>query len=233
MEQLVQNTNVVDQVYLQLREAIIAGLLVPASLHSVVEFAKEFGVSRTPVREAVLRLADVGMVTIERNKGFRIRSASLEDIRNAFELRLLLEVPAASAAALRVNSELLDSLGETLEAMYSAACAGDYAASVRHHRAFHEAIDASLTNRKISDILTNIRDEIREYVEMSGSRHLLEVADRHVTLLDAIRASDPVAASRAMQTHVLVSATRTPFGYQVRSDWADDLLEIVSNTVNT
>ena len=95
-----------------LREEIITGALAGGSLHSIYGLAERLGVSRTPVRDAVLRLADAGMVAIERNRGVRIRGLSVDDVRKVFEARLLLEVPAAAHAARHGSDELLQELSE-------------------------------------------------------------------------------------------------------------------------
>ena len=70
-----------DRVFASLRESILSGEFPAGSLHSIYRLADLLEVSRTPVREAVLRLADVGLVTIERNRGVRIRGVSVADIR--------------------------------------------------------------------------------------------------------------------------------------------------------
>jgi DNA-binding GntR family transcriptional regulator len=87
-----------DRVYESIRDAIILGELAPGSLHSVYELAKILEVSRTPVREALVRLADQGMVRIERNRGARILQTSAHDLEEIYSIRLMLEVPATFRA---------------------------------------------------------------------------------------------------------------------------------------
>jgi len=83
-------TTATDRVFALLRERIVGGDLVAGSQHSIYRLSEQLEVSRTPVREAVLRLADLGLVEIERNRGVRIRGVSVADVREVFELRLLL-----------------------------------------------------------------------------------------------------------------------------------------------
>src|SRR5918996_737867 len=70
--------------------AIVKGELAAGSLHSVAELADSLGVSRTPVREALIELASRGMVRFERNRGVRVLQTSIRDIEEIFEIRLLL-----------------------------------------------------------------------------------------------------------------------------------------------
>ena len=109
-----------DRVFASLRESILSGEFPAGSLHSIYRLADLLDVSRTPVREAVLRLADIGLVTIERNRGVRIRGVSVADVRAVFELRLMIEVPAAAYAAAHAAMPRMQQLEAELEAMRSA-----------------------------------------------------------------------------------------------------------------
>ncbi|MFT4189442.1 MAG: GntR family transcriptional regulator, partial [Aeromicrobium sp.] len=105
-----------EEVFARLREQILTGQLSAGSRQSIYRLSDSLGVSRTPVREAVLRLADLGLVTVERNRGIVVRGVRAEDVRDVFELRLLLEVPAASAAAAAADAGLVDRLRAALGA---------------------------------------------------------------------------------------------------------------------
>src|SRR5437773_4607603 len=87
-----------ERVYEQIRNAIIMGELAPESRHSVNELATILSVSRTPVREALLKLADQGMVRFHRNVGVVILPTTIHDLEEVFSVRLLLEVPATFQA---------------------------------------------------------------------------------------------------------------------------------------
>src|ERR1700733_6256472 len=99
-----------DQAVAAIREAVRDGALVPGQLYSAYQIAAYLGVSRSPVREALMRLAEAGMVSFERNRGFRIVLPGPRDIAEVFGLRLLLEVPAARQAAGSATTELVAGL---------------------------------------------------------------------------------------------------------------------------
>ena len=98
---------------------------LPGSLHSVAELAETLGVSRTPVREALIELASRGMVQFERNRGVRILQTSIHDLEEIFEIRLMLEVPATAQAVGRMSPAEIRALRGQLTLMEQAAAAGD------------------------------------------------------------------------------------------------------------
>src|SRR6185437_3664832 len=81
-----------------LRNAVAAGVLRAGETHSAYEIAHRLGVSRSPVREALLRLSESNIVRISRNRGFTVVEPDAREIREIFDLRLMLEVPAAERA---------------------------------------------------------------------------------------------------------------------------------------
>jgi DNA-binding GntR family transcriptional regulator len=197
-----------DQVFAALRDAIVGGELATGSRHSIYELADRFGVSRTPVREAVLRLADTGMVTVEKNRGVRIRGLSVVEIAEIFELRLLLEVPAARFAAAQADAALLDALVERLEAriagMQAAIAADDVSAFLEHDRGLHDDILAGYANERMRRTVSALRDATQAMgaSTMNRTRGLQEVEVEHLPVVAAIRARNAEAAASAMREHL-------------------------------
>lgn len=193
-----------DEVFVRLREQILTGALAPGSHHSVYRLSDELGVSRTPVREAVLRLADLGLVSIERNRGITIRGVRAEDVRDVFELRLLLEVPAAAGAAEQADDALAERLDSELDAMRRAAVAGDEAAFTRHDRALHAALGEALGNVRLTRELDRLRDsiQVRGVSTIERTRTMADVAEEHAPIVAAVIARDPAAAATAMREHL-------------------------------
>src|SRR5690606_34259105 len=117
--------------------------------HSIYRLSEQLEVSRTPVREAVLRLADLGLVEIERNRGVRIRGVSVADVREVFELRLLLEVPAAAAAARTADDRLRSELIANVAATRRHAEAGNEPDFSRVDRDFHALVASATRNPRL------------------------------------------------------------------------------------
>jgi len=228
---MVDRVNITDQVYAYLRESIVSGELKSGSQHSVYRLAEQLGVSRTPVREAVLRLADTGMVTVERNRGIRIRGVTVEDIRDVFEMRLLIEVPAAAYAARHGGTELRATLVAANEAMKAAAAINDEEEFRRRDRALHGCIADVLGNQRLATTLSSLRDATRARGAWTGnrSRELGEIVSEHAPIVEALLAGDPAAAAARMRAHIVTTGTllmhqvAAMSGEPVPEDWAERL----------
>ncbi|NJC73934.1 GntR family transcriptional regulator [Planosporangium thailandense] len=191
-----------------LRSAILSGELVAGQLYSVQDLADVLGVSRTPVREALIRLASTGMVRFERNRGVRILRNTAEDLEEIFELRLLLEVPAARQAVARMADDDVAELRRCLDGMNDAAAAGDEARLMESDRRFHTIILEAAGNRRLAAFVDSLRDLVQTRgVSTAGtSRTLRDIADEHVPVLERIEARDADGAAGAMRSHVLQTA---------------------------
>jgi DNA-binding GntR family transcriptional regulator len=101
-----------DDIAVLIEEAIVAGELEPGSVLRQEQLSERFGVSRTPVREALRRLAALGLVSFEPNRGVRVRTLSHEDLREAFLVRAELEALVTEVAAQKMTTEALHELEE-------------------------------------------------------------------------------------------------------------------------
>jgi DNA-binding GntR family transcriptional regulator len=181
--------------------AIGDGRLEPSGRYSVAQLAEQLGVSRTPVREALLVLEREGRVRFERNRGVRIVAPTAQEIAEVFELRLLLEVPTTAAAAGRVD---LDALGAELDAMGEATGAADEAAFMDRDERFHAVILAASGNRRLVASVAALRDAVRGRgaSTVGRSRSLEEILGEHRAILEALRAGDADRAAAAMRYHL-------------------------------
>lgn len=216
-----------EQAYGQLRDAILAGELENGSHHSVYRLADQLGMSRTPVREAVLQLADAGLVTIERNRGITIQGLTVDDIRDIFELRLLTEVPAVAYAAAHGSDRFRALLRAESDAMAQAVAQGDGARFRAHDRALHDLIAGELSNDRLSSMLGTLRDATTAHGAWTGdgARELSEIMQEHGLIVDALLSRDPDVAARTMTEHLvqtgtlLMSQSATRTGETVDADW--------------
>lgn len=187
-----------------LRTAVISGELAPGSLHSVQQLATQLGVSRTPVREALIKLAQQGMVRFERNRGVRVLQTSLHDLEEVFALRLLLEVPATRRACAILDSAGRRDLRKVFTAMERAADADDEFALWEHDRSFHRTLLEASGNRRLAQYVDGLRDTVlrRGVSTARSSRSLHDIVSEHLEILVRIEDVDADGAAAAMHDHV-------------------------------
>ncbi|MGW0737227.1 GntR family transcriptional regulator [Streptomyces sp. NPDC002851] len=195
-----------DQLAVAIRDAIRRGELAGGELYSAQELGQRFGVSRTPVREALLRLADAGLVSIEKNRGVRIATTSETDLAEIFTLRLLLEPPAARRAAARMTDDEREQLAAALREMRETA--HDVEAFFAADHRFHEIVLRGSGNRRLADQVSALRNAITLQGRRTVPRHreAPQVIAEHERIARAIAARAPEGAARAMRHHLLSSA---------------------------
>ena len=193
-----------DQVAAAIRAAARSGELEPGRLYSAYVLADQLGVSRSPVREALLRLAEVGLVRFERNRGFRVLLPRAQDIAEVFAIRLALEVPAARRAAAAGPARLAADLTAELDAMRRAAAAVDDVGLMRHDQQLHGLLLTAAGNARAAAIVDNLRDVTRLIgaSTLDGSRSREDVCAEHEPILAAVAAGDPDSAAAAMAEHL-------------------------------
>ncbi|WP_334174564.1 GntR family transcriptional regulator [Pseudoxanthobacter sp.] len=192
------------------RNAIVVGELVPGSLHSVQEIAEKLKVSRTPVREALLKLEELGMVSFERNRGARILETTVHDLEEIFSLRIMLEIPAAHRAAMRVTAADLRRLRPLLDEVRDAykSTSANARAHLEPDARFHRQIALISGSRRLAGILDNLFDQQMIAGGTSGgfTREMEAIYRDHERIYDAIAGHDPAAAAAAMRDHLVTSA---------------------------
>ena len=195
-----------DRLAVEIRDAIRRGDLVGGELYSAQDLGQRFGVSRTPVREALLRLEDAGLVSIEKNRGVRIATTTEADLAEIFTLRLLLEPPAARRAAARMSEQEHAELEAALQEMRDRA--DDVEAFFAADHRFHEVILRGSGNRRLADHVSGLRDAVtlQGRRTIPGHREAAQVIAEHERIARAIAARAPDAAARAMRRHLLNSA---------------------------
>ncbi|MEZ2391770.1 GntR family transcriptional regulator [bacterium RCC_150] len=201
------DSSAAEHVYSWLRSAIINGRLVAGERYSIYRLADELGVSRTPAREAVLKLANLGVIEIERNRGFVVRSLRVEEVRANHEARILLEVPAARAAAKYPSGALIDKLYHHLKRINEAMAQNDHESSLAWDRALHTEILSAGGNSRVVSLAAELRDSSVQAWDVYSSPLVnkndhSEVEGQHYAIVDAIRDSQPQLAAKTMQTHL-------------------------------
>lgn len=201
--QPIASARVVDVVRDQLRSAILAGDIAPGSRLSVPELARQLGVSRSPVREAVLLLVGEGLAVEQSRRGVEVARLELADVLELYELRTSLESLAARHAAERMTSTDLAALRGVLDAQ-GAAAVGD-ARSFREldHR-FHEIVSRTCGNARLARHAALLAREMRLAgpLLVGAPWHLRQSHEEHRTIERALRQRDGPAAENAMRAHL-------------------------------
>ncbi|GAA2722804.1 MULTISPECIES: GntR family transcriptional regulator [Streptomyces] len=182
-----QRYSVRGQVLDALRRALVAGELAPGEVYSGPALAERFGVSATPVREAMQQLALEGAVEVVPNRGFRVTSRSPRDLAELGEVRALLEVPVLLRLARTVPARRWHDLRPLAEDCVRAAATGDRAAYAEADRAFHAGVLELTGNRQLVAVAAEVH---RRAQCPAGARPLAADAAEHVQLLDALVAQD-------------------------------------------
>jgi DNA-binding GntR family transcriptional regulator len=188
-----------------LRAAVMAGELEPGVTYSAPSLAEQFGVSATPVREAMLDLDKEGLVEIVRNKGFRVTSPTAKELDDVTELRALVEVPTIRALAERgVPSSDLARLRPLAAEIEAAAGRRDFVAHVALDLEFHLALLALAGNPRIVELVRSLRMHSRLYGlrDESHREALFASWHEHAELLDRIEARDAAGAEAVMRSHI-------------------------------
>lgn len=196
--------SVADSVFDAVRADIVSGRIPRGTMLSIYQLAEQYGVSRTPAREAVLRLANIGLVTIEKNHGVRIKGLTASDVRDIFHTRILIEVPAAYHAAQNDPPGVRDRFRATMDRLQKAAGENDLQEFIAADRELHDTIISWNGNRKAASIVAQIRDETHALgaSTFADGRSMLEVLAEHEPVYTAILDGDAAAAAANMKTHL-------------------------------
>ena len=197
-------TSVREEVANVLRGAIVSGEMRPGELYSASGLAERFGVSATPVREAMLDLVKQGLVEVVRNRGYKVTVISETDLDHITQIRQLLEPTAAAEAVPHVAAGELDALRELASAIVDAAADGNLVSYINADREFHIRLLTAAGNHRLVRIVDDLRAQTRLYglSALVASGRLVDSAQEHVEMCDLIAAGDAKKLKKLMSTHL-------------------------------
>ncbi len=195
-----------------LRAAIISGEMAPGEVYSAPALGARFGVSATPVREAMVDLSREGLVETVPNKGFRVTAVSDSDLDDIAALRMLIEPPTVREVTPRIPAEAIPALRALAQAIVDQAAAGDLVTYTEADRRFHLAILEYSHNQRLVSLVSDLRSHTRLYglSGMVDRGTLTASAAEHLELVDLIAARDAQGAGSLMRRHI----------GRVRAEWA-------------
>ncbi len=197
-----------DRIYTSIRESILSGEFLPGIELREQYLAERFRVSRSPVRDSLLRLEQENLVTVLPRRGYLVNPISIADVDNMFALRLLIEPACAAAAAHRD-----DTAARGLDRFR------DYAGDRRiqadfcdHNLEFHRAVADLSGNSRLARVAHDLAEQFDRLVRISIDRHRTidtrMLTEEHVGIIDAIQAHDAGAAARLSTSHAIGGRAR-------------------------
>ncbi|MPY48877.1 GntR family transcriptional regulator [Streptomyces acidicola] len=184
--------------------AIVSGQMPPGEVFSAPSLAARFGVSATPVREAMLNLSKRGMVDIVRNKGFRVTAVSEDEMRAIVDVRQLLEAPAVGRLAGVLSGAELGRLRGLAEEIVRGARDADLARYLQADTTFHLTLLKLAGNMRLHNIVADLRAQTRltGLAELVATEELRASAREHLELLELLEAGDAEECERLMVRHI-------------------------------
>lgn len=191
-----------SQIKDRILQLILEGELEPGDRLVETRIAREFGVSQSPVREAIRDLAAVGFLEIEPYRGARVRQFTREEFLDDMEIRGELEAIAARRAATRISRSQLVQLRRLMDEMHALAEAGDAHGQAMTNTEFHRTVVVASGSDALVRAWAVLEPFARTYMTaMAPGTDLVWLGDRHSAIVDALEAGDSSGAASAMRRH--------------------------------
>ena len=200
----------IDSVYARLRDMILANVLRAGQKLVDRDLAEQLGVSRTPVREALGRLAMMGLVEARSRRGFYVRQYTAEDVSDLYEFRKILEANAARMAAENAQPEHLREFDRILvELEAQASNSGNRAKAVELDLEIHNLVAAASGNAALEQSVRNLMDKVMCFIwvdwvdpRSADSAGMAAAHNEHRNLILKIKEGDADGAARLMEAHI-------------------------------
>lgn len=204
MNTKLNNRPLYEDVAERLREQIFSHELAPGSWLDEQSLALAFGISRTPMREAIKVLASEGLVTTKMNKGAYVTEVDRRDLEQIFTVLSLLEGQAAKETAMKASEAQLTQLDNLHHRLEKAAADRDLEQFFEINVKFHDLIQEIAGNKWMNGVIEDLRKvlKLQRRDSLSRSGRLLSSLVEHREILQAILKRDPPAAELAMRKHL-------------------------------
>ena len=196
--------NSTDSAYTYIKNRILEGIYKPSEKLVETQLAKEIGVSRNTLKNALLILEKENLIEIEKNKGAKIKSFSLEEIKNFLEIREALEGIIAKTAAANISNENIGKLESILNQMKCLLEQDKFDDYSQMNKVFHQVIYDCSKNQQAVEMVLVIKAQLTRYhfrtILIPGrTKSSLE---EHTEIVEALKARDPERADAALRNHI-------------------------------
>lgn len=191
-----------EKVHSELKRRIINCEMAPGETVYEEKLISEFGLSRTPIREALLQLKREKLVDIWPRKGIFVKEIVLKDVYEIYQMRIMIESNAAKLVAKQISEERLREFKAGFKELDPIH--GDFLDNFRLDRAFHDFIIESLNNGYLKDVYADLLDLNQRIRILSGRNQtrVVEGIDEHIAIIDAFLLRDEEAVSKLIVKHL-------------------------------
>ncbi|WP_321300624.1 GntR family transcriptional regulator [uncultured Sphaerochaeta sp.] len=192
-------------VYESLKKKIEAGSLSPSENLREVELANQYKVSRNTIKKALLMLERDTLVTIEQNKGAKVRSYSLDEVLDFLELRSVLEGFIIRLACAVLRETDIENMKRILDTMRVLKERQELVSYSQHNQKFHQVIYDACPNKTATNLLMNLKNQMKKY----NTKTILipkrsdQSFGEHEAIFEAVKNGDPQGAESLMITHIM------------------------------
>jgi DNA-binding GntR family transcriptional regulator len=193
-----------EKAYEVLKELILTGRLEQGKLHNEKRLAEVLGVSRTPVREALLELSREGMVHFLPSKGIRVRKITAKQVQEVFEIRRIIEGYIIQSISKTMRDADLKKIEAIIRKQERLAHLGEEVAFIAIDKEFHLFLASRTGNQQMEGILRNLRDQIHlmGIRVIRGGERVNQVLTEHRSILKALKEGDGKRAHKALLQHL-------------------------------
>ena len=193
-----------ELVFTTLRQAILKGEIQPGERLMEIQLAEKMGVSRTPIREAIRKLANEGLVTMIPRKGAIVAGISEKMLMDVLQVRMTLEKMAYECAFKYITDEQIEELKETEKEFEESVKKNDLVQIAEMDEKIHFTIYNAAQNDKLKEILTNLRENMyryrMEYAKNKDSRD--QLIKEHNEMIDTLVKRDSVEGLKIVEEHI-------------------------------
>jgi len=200
----IEMESVTEKVRAALRNYVLSGKIPPGTRLVEAQLAEQLGVSRAPVREALLALEAEGLAVSIPGKGACVAEITEEDLQEIYTVRSVLESLAMRLATQAINRDGLNKLADIVARMKQAAQDGDAEQVAALDFEFHQQIWALSGHKKLYQLLTGMMAQIRMFLAVNTKLYtdLLDNCMEHVALFEALNSGDAEKAQQLMAQHI-------------------------------
>lgn len=199
-----------DRVYQELRAAIVLGEIAQGSVFNESDLIARFKVSTSPLREALSRLRQDGLVRVIPRRGYSVTELTLRDFHELIQMRLILETAAAELAAPRITDAHVASMRQLSEVGLQIGDQESYRAFMRANQEFHGTIARIAGNDRLLNAISATMDEMQRllFADLGEAQDAEEVGHDHDEIIEALARRDAASAREAVARHIRISRDR-------------------------